>query len=81
MDLYTLGNDLYDVSLVTDFSGTVSIAIYNSAGQTVAFNNLNKEGDSYNYHLDMSYASTGVYIIKMGDLSKGLFKTKKIVVK
>lgn len=81
MDLYTLGNDLYDISLVTEFTGTVSIAVYNSAGQTVAFNNLNKEGDSYNYHLDMSYASAGVYIIKMGDLSRGLFQTKKVVVK
>lgn len=80
MALYTLGNDLYDVSFVTDYSGTVSIAIYNAAGQIVAFNNLEKEGDRFNYHLDMSYAANGVYIIKMGDLSKGIFETKKIIV-
>ncbi|MGY8926836.1 MAG: hypothetical protein ACKVJC_06040 [Flavobacteriales bacterium] len=54
--------------------------MYNAAGQIVAFNNLEKEGDRFNYHLDMSYAANGVYIIKMGDLSKGIFETKKIIV-
>ena len=70
----------YDISLVTAFEGTVSIIIYNAAGEVMAFNNLNKAGDRYNYHLDMSYAAAGMYIIKMGDSSTNTFKMEKIVV-
>ncbi len=75
-----LGNKQYDISLLTDYEGTVSITIYNYSGQVVAFNNLKKDGDRYNYHLDMSYAASGIYIVKMGDYSTNTFKTTKIVV-
>lgn len=74
-------NDQYEISLITDFDGTASIAIYNVLGQTLAFNNLEKEGNAYNYQLDMSYAAPGVYFIKMGDQSSNTFKSAKIIVK
>ncbi|MFK5982613.1 MAG: GEVED domain-containing protein [Flavobacteriaceae bacterium] len=77
----TLPNNQFDITLTTSFDGVASIAIYNVLGQTLAFNNLNKEGDSYNYHLDMSYADAGVYFIKMGDNSSKTYKTAKIIVK
>lgn len=77
----TLPNNQFDIKLTTSFEGTASIAVYNVLGQTVAFNNLIKEGDSYNYHLDMSYANPGVYFIKMGDQISNTYKSAKIIVK
>ncbi len=77
----TLANKQFDISLTTEFEGIASIAISNILGQTLAFNNIEKEGDSYNYHLDMSYADAGVYFIKMGDRNSKTFKTAKIIVK
>ncbi len=77
----TLANKQFDISLTTEFEGIASITISNVLGQTLAFNNLEKEGNSYNYHLDMSYADAGVYFIKMGDRNSKTFKTAKIIVK
>ena len=77
----TSPNNQFDISLTTEFDGIASIAIYNVLGQTLAYNNLEKEGDSYVYHLDMSYADAGVYLIKMGDNSSKTYKTAKIIVK
>ena len=42
---------------------------------------LEKEGNAYNYNLDMSYAAAGVYIIKMGDQRTNAYKTARIIVK
>ncbi len=77
----TLANNQFEISLTTEFEGIASIAISNILGQTLAFNNLEKEGNSYNYHLDMSYADAGVYFIKMGDNNSKTYKTAKIIVK
>ncbi len=77
----TLANNQFDISLTTEFEGRASIAITNILGQTLAFNNLEKEGNSYNYKLDMSYADAGVYFIKMGDNNSKTYKTAKIIVK
>ena len=77
----SLPNNQYDITLTTDFDGIASIAIYNILGQTLAYNNLEKQGNSYVYHLDMSYADAGVYLIKMGDNSSKTYKTSKIIVK
>ena len=77
----TLPNNKFDITLTTKFDGVASIAIYNVLGQTLAFNNLRKEGDSYHYQLDMSYVDSGVYFIKVGDRSSNTFRTAKIIVK
>jgi len=77
----TLPNNQFDISMKTGFDQIMSISVYNSLGQVVAFNNLQKDGDGYNYHLDMSYAAAGVYLVKMGDERTGTFQTSKIIVK
>ena len=77
----SLANNQYDITLTTEFDGVASIAIYNILGQTLAYNNLEKQGNSYVYHLDMSYADAGVYLIKMGDNASKTYKTSKIIVK
>jgi hypothetical protein len=47
----------------------------------LAYNNLEKQGDSYEYHLDMSYADAGIYFVRVGDNSSRTYKTAKIIVK
>ncbi|MEZ4858519.1 MAG: GEVED domain-containing protein [Flavobacteriaceae bacterium] len=74
-------NKQFNISLITDLDGIGFISVYDVLGQTVAFNNLAKEGDRYTYQLDMSYAAAGVYIIKMGDLYSNAYKSGKIIVK
>jgi GEVED domain/Secretion system C-terminal sorting domain len=74
-------NNQFEIKLITDFDGTASIAIYNVLGHTLAFNNLEKEENAFNYSLDMSYAAAGVYIIKMGDQRSNTYKVARIVVK
>ncbi len=77
----TKPNNQFEISLTTDFEGVASIAVSNMLGQTLAFNNLEKEGNSYNYQLDMSYADAGVYFIRMGDNNSKTYQTAKIIVK
>jgi len=74
-------NNQFDITLTTTFDGVASIAIYNVLGQTLAFNNLEKQGDKFVYQLDMSYAAPGVYFVKMGDQASNTFKTAKIIVR
>jgi len=81
LQVVTLPGNKFDIALQTAFEGTVAISVIDIQGRTVAFNNLEKEGNSYNYNLDMSYAASGVYIIKMGSEEENIFKTTKIVVK
>ena len=77
----TSPNNQFDLILTTDFDGVASVAIFNVLGQIVSFNNLEKQGDSYKYHLDMSYADSGVYFVRMGDNTSKTYKTAKIIVK
>jgi hypothetical protein len=79
--IVTQANNQFDISLVTPFDGIASIAVYNTLGQIVAFNNLSKEGDRFEYGLDMSQAAAGVYIIRMGDQRTNAYKAARIIVK
>ena len=76
-----LDNNQFDISLVTSFDDIASISIYNMLGQKLAFNNLEKQGDRYNYQLDMSYATAGIYLVKIGDQATNSYQTAKIIVK
>jgi hypothetical protein len=77
----SLDNNQFDISLVTSFDETASITVFNMLGQKLAFNNLRKDGDRYNYQLDMSYAAAGIYLIKIGDQTSNTYKTAKIIVR
>ena len=49
--------------------------------QIIVFNNIEKmNNNAYLYDLDMSYASPGVYFVKIGNTSLG-YKTGRIIVK
>lgn len=77
----SLPNNQFNISLITEYNERASIGIYNILGQTLAYNFVEKEGDRFNYQLDMSYAAAGVYIIKMGDPNSNSYKSAKIIVK
>ncbi|MEY2997519.1 MAG: hypothetical protein RIQ82_899, partial [Bacteroidota bacterium] len=74
-------NNQFDIALVTSYEDRAAIGVYNVLGQLLAFNYIEKEGDRFNYQLDMSFAPSGVYIIKMGDIFSNIYKTAKIIVK
>lgn len=73
-------NNQFEISLITSFNKRASIAIYNLHGQQLAFNFIEKQGDRFNYTLDMSYATTGIYLVKMGDPNSESYTTAKILV-
>ncbi len=76
------GNNQFEITLKTsNFDGVASIAVYNAIGQVVAFRNLDKVGDAYVHQLDMSYAASGLYLVKMGDQRSNSFVTGKLIVK
>jgi hypothetical protein len=76
--IVTLPNDQYEIILKTSYDKDLSFSVFNVLGQQVVFNNISKENGEYRYELDMSYAASGVYVVKLG---KGdVFETGKIIV-
>lgn len=75
------GNDIFDIQFITAFDGLIGLRVYNTLGQEIVYHNLDKVGDRYQYELDMSYVSAGVYIVQMGDLKGENIRTQKIVVR
>jgi len=73
------GEKTYNISLITAQQGKAKISIYDISGKVLAQNFLKKEADRYNYELNMAYASSGLYLIKME--TKQGSAIKKITVK
>ena len=74
-------NNQFDISYTTNFDKIASITIYDIMGQQLAFNFIEKQGDRFNYNLDMSYAAAGIYLVKIGDPDSNRYTTGKIIVK
>lgn len=74
-------NKNFDINVRTSFDGRGAIAVYNLLGQQIVFNNLAKEGNGFNYNLNMSYAASGVYLVKFLDIDGDASLVKKIIVK
>ncbi len=72
--------DQFDISWESDtYKEQLIFTAYEMTGKQIAYYKLKNVDGKYSYHLDMSYAPTGVYIVKIGN---GDFaKIKKIVVK
>jgi len=81
LNVISLPNNKFDISLITGFDGTASISVFDIQGRQLVFNNLEKDGDRFNYSLDMSYSSSGVYLIQIGSQESNTYKTAKIIVK
>ncbi len=74
-------NKIFDVSLVTDYDGMGYISIYNMLGQELGSKPIGKVDGAYNIKLDMSFATSGVYIVKAGGQTTKTVKTARIIVK
>jgi hypothetical protein len=80
LEIVHLGNDHYEVSLITEkLDNQVIINLHNSLGINLVENKVTYVNDRYTYPLDMSYATSGVYIIRMGTHKYG--KVKKLIIK
>lgn len=74
------GNNIFDVSLnTTTFSNNLTLTVFNTLGQQIVYRNLENNNGSYNYSLNMSYVSSGVYLVRLGNNVSG--KVKRIIVK
>lgn len=80
LEIVHLGNDQYEVSLISEkLDAQVLINLHNSLGINMVENKVTYVNDRYTYPLDMSYATSGVYIIRMGTHKYG--KVKKLIIK
>ena len=73
------GNNQFEVSLTnTNSYEDLNLDIYNMGGQRLLWKTLKNTSGFYSHTLDMSYASKGIYLIRLGhDKSSTV---KKIVV-
>jgi len=73
-------NKQYDIILSTTNSDDLTFNLFNMLGQQLVYDVIKKGPDgSYVYKLDMSYAATGTYIVKVGRGKS--YKTGKIIVR
>lgn len=80
MVVKTLGDNHFEVSLEsTEVNETLIINLHNILGQKLVENRVDKMNGRYVYHLDLSYAKPGAYILRLGSAKYG--KVKRIMVK
>lgn len=72
--------DMFDITLSNvAYDDKLELNVYNTLGQRLTNYRLEKENNQYSYTLDMSYAASGVYLIKLGTKTDGV--VKRIIVK
>ncbi len=76
-------NKHFDISLVSDYDGLAYMSVFNMLGQELGIKMIGKAkgDDSHKLKLDMSFASSGVYLLKVGGEFTKSTKTVRIVVK
>jgi hypothetical protein len=80
MIIKSLGNNQFEISLSSnDVSEDLKINIHNIMGQKLVENWVKNINGRYVYQLDMSFAETGAYIIRLGNSQYG--KVSRIIVK
>ena len=77
----SVDNNIFDVTLNTNYEGNVYLTIYNMLGQELGFKSLQKLGNTYKVNLDLSSVESGVYLIKVGGQTTQTYKTGRIIVK
>ena len=79
LEVFNRGNDLYEVVLATtSYAKILNLSIHNVLGQQIYSKQLENENGVYNHEIDMSYLSSGVYIVRLGN--DDVSQVKKIVV-
>ncbi|MDC3366603.1 T9SS type A sorting domain-containing protein, partial [Flavobacteriaceae bacterium] len=73
------GNNQFEVSLTnTNSFENLNLNVYNMVGQRLLWKTVKNTSGFYSHTLDMSYASKGIYLIRLGDNKSS--SVKKIVV-
>jgi hypothetical protein len=74
-------NNQFLISLPTSIiNERLNLFVYNTLGQTLLWKTLeNENGNGYEFRLDMSYVSTGVYFVRIGNNNTS--SVKRIIVK
>lgn len=70
---------LFTLYLETNFDLPLRVTIYNMLGQKMLENKVESTGEGYLYDFDMSYAATGVYLLRIGTTKVG--RVKRFIVK
>ncbi len=75
----TLGDNHFEISLTSEiYTENLLFEVYNLFGQKIVHYVLPKRNGAYTYPLDMSYMTSGVYIIRLSNNNMG--KVKRILV-
>ncbi|NND88357.1 MAG: T9SS type A sorting domain-containing protein, partial [Flavobacteriaceae bacterium] len=77
----SLPNNQFNVMLQTAYDGDAILSVFDLQGKQLTTQNLVKNGDRFDHNLDMAYATTGVYLVKIQGESANSSKTAKIIVK
>jgi len=66
---------IFNIFLETQFDQPLRITVHNLLGQKLIENQVsNLNGRGYQYEIDMSYAATGVYLLRIGTRDVGIVK-------
>src|SRR5690606_24473104 len=68
------GNGIFRIYLETTFDMPLRISVHNLLGQKLLENQVETNGNGYLYEIDMSYAATGVYLLRIGTREVGRVK-------
>ena len=74
LEIAEQGDGIYRVFLETQFEQPLRIMVHNLLGQKMIENQVNSNGQGYLYEIDMSYAATGVYLLRIGTRDVGIVK-------
>ena len=62
------GNNQYQVILTsTQLFEDLDLSVYSMLGQKLLWHTLKNDSGVYSYTIDMSYASTGIYLVRLGN--------------
>ena len=74
------GNNQFEVQLNNPtYTDLLNIRVVNTLGQIVLSNWVQNENGGYTYPIDMSYAASGVYLVRLGTTKQG--QVKRIIVR
>lgn len=79
--IVTIGDNIYDVTFRSDYDGTIYASLYNMLGQQLGVKLLEKDGDVFKVRLNLSAASSGVYLVRVGGTSTTAYQTGRIIVR
>ena len=73
--IFNKGNNQFEVSLANTSSfNDLDLNVYNMVGQTLLWKTIKNTSGFYSYQIDMSRASSGVYLVRLGNNSNATIK-------